>query len=111
MCLRILLVEDQALIRLTVAEFLKAEGGEGMQSTFGYGPDQVGESTRWCHEHMHPDDRERVVRGMAAAIDSCALYWEDRFRYRKADGSYLEVLDRGSVIRDAQGNLFRRRDA
>jgi PAS domain-containing protein len=39
---------------------LETEGvwwGEGMQSTFGYRPEQVGPSTKWCHEHIHPEDR------------------------------------------------------
>jgi len=81
--------------------------GEGMTSTFGYGPDQIGDTTGWCHDHIHPDDRERVVAGMAEAVQSGAPTWEDDFRYRRADGSYVEVYDRGAIIRDVDGTAQR----
>ena len=81
--------------------------GEGMLSTFGYGPEQVGDTTSWCHAHIHPDDRERVVKGMEEAVRSGAPTWEDDFRYRTANGSYLDVYDRGTIIRDGDGNAQR----
>jgi len=81
--------------------------GEGMTSTFGYGVDQIGNSTAWCHDHIHPDDRERVVAGMTDAVQSGSPTWEDDFRYRRADGSYVEVYDRGAIIRDVDGTAQR----
>jgi len=80
---------------------------EGIQSLFGYGADQVGSSTQWCHEHMHPDDRERVVESMTAAVANGDVRWESEFRYRKADGGYLEVHDQGAIVRDAAGKALR----
>ncbi|RMQ51065.1 Signal transduction histidine kinase [Pseudomonas cichorii] len=80
---------------------------EGIQRLFGYGPDQIGEGTSWSNEHIHPEDRERVVAGIARAVESDATLWEDEFRYRAADGSYITVLDRGSIIRDANGTAIR----
>lgn len=81
--------------------------GEGMTSTFGYGADQIGDTTAWCYDHIHPDDRERVVAGMSEAVRSDATTWEDDFRYRRADGTYVEVYDRGAIIRDIDGTPLR----
>lgn len=80
---------------------------EGMQSAFGYGPAQIGESTKWCHEHIHPDDRARVVESMATAVANGSATWEGEFRYLTAAGTYVEVLDRGTIIRDGEGKALR----
>jgi PAS domain S-box-containing protein len=80
---------------------------EGLSALFGYGPDQIGENTEWCHEHIHPEDRERVVGSMTAAVQNGDATWEGEFRYRKADGAYLDVYDRGSIVRDAAGKAVR----
>ena len=81
--------------------------GEGMQSTFGYGPDQIGESTTWCHDHIHPEDRERVVASMGDAVGDGSAIWEAEFRYLASDGRYLDVYDRGAIVRDADGKAVR----
>ncbi len=80
---------------------------EGMSSTFGYGPEAIGDSTLWCHEHIHPDDRARVTQGMAAAVAEGSASWEDEFRYLAASGAYVDVFDRGAILRDADGDALR----
>lgn len=81
--------------------------GEGMRSVFGYGPDQIGPGTQWCHDHIHPDDRARVVASMHDAVANGDVVWEGQFRYRRADNSYANVLDRGAIIRDSDGRALR----
>jgi len=81
--------------------------GEGMQRLFGYGTDQIEESTVWGHDRIHPEDRARVTKGMSEAVADGSTFWEDEFRYRAADGSYITVLDRGSIIRNASGAAVR----
>lgn len=88
-------------------ELDKVWWGEGMQSMFGYGPDQIGETTKWCHDHIHPEDRERVVASMGDAVGDGSAIWEGEFRYLAADGGYLDVHDRGAIIRDADGKAVR----
>lgn len=81
--------------------------GEGMESTFGYGPDEVGPTTEWCHDHIHPDDRERVAASMTKSVEDGSVVWESDFRYRCKGGNYVEVYDRGSIHRDTDGNALR----
>lgn len=80
---------------------------EGMLSVFGYGPEQVGSDTTWCHAHIHPQDRQRVTDGMRRACAGRDVLWRDQFRYRKADGQYAYVVDRGLIVRDAVGKAVR----
>lgn len=76
---------------------------EGVQTLFGYMADQVGSDIEWWHGHIHPDDRARVVAGADAVIHSDDTLWRDAYRFRRADGSYADVFDRGYAIRDDQG--------
>jgi PAS domain S-box-containing protein len=80
---------------------------EGMLPVFGYGRDQIGPDTTWCHEHIHPDDRQRVIEGMQRACANGDVLWRDRLRYRRADGSYAQVDKRGVIVRDDNGAPIR----
>lgn len=65
-------------------------------------------SAHFWEEHIHPEDRERVVRGIGEAIATAGReHWEDEYRFAHADGSYADVLDRGFVFRDGQGGAVR----
>ncbi len=81
---------------------------EGIQTLFGYSANDVGLDITWWYEHIHPEDRERVISGIHAVIDSSESSWSSHaYRYRRADSSYAYVLDRGYVMRDEQGKPIR----
>jgi diguanylate cyclase (GGDEF)-like protein/PAS domain S-box-containing protein len=80
---------------------------EGIQTLFGYGKDEVGTDRDWWYEHIHPEDRSRIAAGVQAFIDAHAKFWSDEYRYRRADGSYALVVDRGFILRDDQNNAVR----
>lgn len=58
-------------------------------------------------ERVHPEDRARVVASLNGAIEQNKASWTDEYRYQKADGSYAEVKDRATFIRDDTGKLLR----
>ena len=58
-------------------------------------------------ERVHPDDRERVMDGVFAAIKGEKNDWSDEYRLGRRDGSYAQVEDRGFIIRDGQGRAVR----
>jgi len=80
---------------------------EGVQTLFGYPSEQIGPDVSWWHEHIHPEDRDRVASAIQAAIDRGAESWSAEYRYRKADGSYALVFDRGYVLHDGDGRATR----
>lgn len=80
---------------------------EGLCTQFGYEPqDRESETSPWV-ERVHPDDYERVVAGVHAVIDGDAERWQCEYRFRRADGTYSEVVGRGAALRDAQGQALR----
>jgi PAS domain S-box-containing protein len=58
-------------------------------------------------EQIHPDDRDRVRSSLREVIYGTSSIWTDEYRFRRFDGSYAEVLDRGHVIRDTTGTAIR----
>jgi PAS domain S-box-containing protein len=81
----------------------------GVYSVFGYGQGEVEETAAWWYEHIHPDDRERVVTGIHTVIDdpAGAQAWRDEYRYLRADGTYAFIVDRGYVARGDGGVAVR----
>jgi PAS domain S-box-containing protein len=80
---------------------------EGLKTLFGYGANEVGHDPTWWREHIHPEDRERVVSGIYTVINGGERFWSDEYRYQRADGSYAHVFDRGYVLRDDSGKPLR----
>ncbi len=66
------------------------------------------QTAAWWTDRVHPEDRERVEAGFFAVVNNPGVdRWRDEYRFRKADGDYAEVIDRGYVMRDDQGNAVR----
>ena len=74
---------------------------EGFQKMFGYAPDEIEPSAESWYRRLHPEDRERVITGVRAAIDGGETFWSDEYRFLRKDGAYAEIYDRGYVIHDA----------
>lgn len=79
-----------------------------IERVFGYGPADVAPTVQWWHNHIHPEDAERVVQGIQLVIDSPEqVSWQDTYRFRRANGTYAYVLDRGHIARNEQGQATR----
>jgi diguanylate cyclase (GGDEF)-like protein/PAS domain S-box-containing protein len=82
--------------------------GDGIQTLFGYSPQEIEPGSESWTNRIHPDDLEPVLRGIHAVIDGDGTtIWADEYRFRRKDGTYATVLDRGFVIRDAQQKAMR----
>lgn len=57
--------------------------------------------------HLHPDDKDRIVKKMKALISSDRKFWSDEYRLLKADGLSMYILDRGRLIYDTTGTPVR----
>lgn len=80
---------------------------EAMTESYGYAPEEIGATGSWWIGHIHPADRERMSASIHAAIDGAAERWSDEYRFRRRDGSYAAIQDRGSVLRNAAGRAVR----
>ncbi|HTI69488.1 MAG TPA: PAS domain S-box protein [Candidatus Limnocylindria bacterium] len=80
---------------------------EGFESLFGYKRDEIDTTLAFWEQLVHPVDAERVHRLFHASLSGGRQVWTDEYRFRRQDGTYAYVLDRGYVIRDAEGKPIR----
>jgi diguanylate cyclase (GGDEF)-like protein/PAS domain S-box-containing protein len=78
-----------------------------LQRRFGLWPDPAESNRAWWMGQIHPDDRARVARTIATTMAGSSTQLRAEYRFRRADGSYAHVLDRGSLIRDKDGKVVR----
>jgi PAS domain S-box-containing protein len=81
---------------------------EGMFELIGTRPEEAEPVADWWWDRVHPEDRQRAEPNRAA-IRSGRIdrYEHEIYRIRHADGRWIEILDRGSVLRDKAGIALR----
>lgn len=80
---------------------------DAMFSLFGYKPSEISKTTNWWEQHIHPDDRERVVSKITKHIENGIENWQDEYRFMCADGTVKNVFDRGFILVDNEGKPYR----
>ncbi|MCE4223262.1 PAS domain S-box protein [Methylobacterium sp. C25] len=80
---------------------------EALGTTYGYDLATVGTTGEWWLDHVHPEDRARVEEDIRSAIAGTGSEWSHEYRFRRADGSYADVLDRGYMVRGKRGEPLR----
>ncbi|MDR7068085.1 PAS domain S-box-containing protein [Pseudoxanthomonas japonensis] len=78
---------------------------EALATLFGHQRSES--SAQWWLDHIHPDDRERIGTSIHAVIDHGGEAWQDEYRFKRADGGYADIFDRGTVLRGAAGEPVR----
>ncbi|MFD2784767.1 PAS domain-containing sensor histidine kinase [Hymenobacter rubripertinctus] len=82
--------------------------GEGYEMLFGYGPQENPEPFSQWAEHVLPAEKQRVVGGLRyMAYETTDWHWQEEYRFRRADGSWAWVYDRGYILRDEHGRPVR----
>jgi len=79
----------------------------GIENVFGYTPDQVGSSSKWWFDKIHPEDTIKMSIKLYSFIEQKTEKWQDQYRFRCSDGSYKYVLDRGFILKDENGKSVR----
>jgi PAS domain S-box-containing protein len=82
---------------------------EGGPEVFGYEPGALPPGIDWWYDHIHPEDRSPVTASVRAVIDGAGdgHAWRGEYRFRRGDGSWAHVVDRGYVVRDGAGRPLR----
>jgi len=80
---------------------------DGITSLFGHRKEDVRGDILWWVEQLHPDDRDPVHDSIQAVADGDGHSWTAEYRFRRADGNYADVHDRGHVMRDPVGKAVR----
>ncbi|GGB56697.1 PAS domain S-box protein [Blastomonas aquatica] len=85
----------------------RVEWNEAVSVLFGYTAEQVTPTADWWVANIHPDDRVRVERDIQQVIDGDRDQWTAEYRFRRSDGTFADVFDRGHVFRDQNGEAVR----
>ncbi|HEX6629176.1 MAG TPA: PAS domain S-box protein [Gemmatimonadaceae bacterium] len=80
---------------------------DSVETVFGHKQNKIFPEIQWWYDHIHPEDRDRVVGGIHAVLENGGTSWSDTYRYRRADGKYANVMDRGYIARDPSGAALR----
>ena len=77
---------------------------EGLQRLSGYSPEEVPPKPEWWTSLIHPDDMPTLKRHFQE--DSPPEFREE-YRFLHREGHYVNVVEQGSLIRDAEGKIRR----
>ncbi|MCV2483722.1 PAS domain-containing sensor histidine kinase [Flavobacterium sp. SH_e] len=80
---------------------------KGIEGVFGYDPEEVGKTSKWWFDKIHPEDSIRMSIKLYSFIEQKTEKWQDQYRFRCADGTYKYVLDRGFLLKDENGRAIR----
>ncbi|MFN4198693.1 MAG: sensor histidine kinase [Flavobacterium sp.] len=80
---------------------------KGIFGIYGYAKEEVGDSSKWWFDRIHPEDSMRVSVSLYSFLEQKTERWQDEYRFMCADGSYRFVFDRGFLVKDEQGNAVR----
>jgi PAS domain S-box-containing protein len=81
--------------------------GEGAEQLFGLTREQLGNVLGSWAGRIHPEDHDRVYAELRNAVEGDADTFTAEYRFRRGDGSYANLLDRGHIIRDTHGRAAR----
>ena len=79
----------------------------GIEGIFGYNQEEVGKTSKWWFDKIHPEDSIRMSIKLYSFIEQKTEKWQDQYRFRCADGTYKYVLDRGFLLKDEKGRAIR----
>jgi two-component system CheB/CheR fusion protein len=58
-------------------------------------------------QHIHPEDQQLVKDAFSSVLQGTAKEFNVAYRFRRSDGEYAHVLDRGTLLLDDQGMPYR----
>jgi len=80
---------------------------EGMESVFGYPLSELPAGEESWTAHIHPEDKNRVVRSLEQARNGDQTHWLEEYRFFDASGRVRYVLDQGHIFRDDAGDALK----
>jgi PAS domain S-box-containing protein len=80
---------------------------EGLYRLIGIHPEAVPAAKEWWAERIHPEDLAYIQTVLTSIFEGNSDRYEFEYRVRHCDGRWLNVWDRGYLIRNQQGQLKR----
>jgi two-component system cell cycle sensor histidine kinase/response regulator CckA len=80
---------------------------DSLEVLFGYQARDIKPSFEFWYDRIHPDEREKIVASQFATLDAGRRFWSGEYRFRRADDTYAEVIDRAHALYDENGKAIR----
>lgn len=82
--------------------------GEGFNILFGEEIAGTHDTYNRWRDNIHPEDRDRVISVYSNMLASPSEYFfESEYRFIRKDGRLFYLLDKGTILRDIEGNAIR----
>ncbi len=76
---------------------------DALFTQYGYKRTKTVATLEWWTSHVHPDDAFLIENKVTDLFAGKTNSWQCDYRFRRADGGYNYVHDRGLLLRDADG--------
>ncbi len=80
---------------------------QGVDTLLGYEASSIELHIGFWEERVHPSDRTRTLNNIGEALAGATENWSGEYRFRLADGNYIQVLERAAIVRDQSGRAVR----
>jgi PAS domain S-box-containing protein len=75
---------------------------------FGIAEHEKNDKLDLWESRLHPEDADRVLQSLRKALRNRKInHWSAEYRFRKKDGTYADVLDKGFMIRNKEHKVVR----
>lgn len=78
----------------------------GLEGLLGHPAAAAGKIAFWFN-HIHPDDLDRIQKSLRETFAGKSDRWMGEYRFERANGEYLYILERALIERDARGTAVR----
>ena len=79
---------------------------QGLTSLLGYAASAENQLSFW-QKNVHPADRTRASASIREALAGTGDHWSGEYRFRRADGTDINILERALILRDNDGAASR----
>lgn len=69
-----------------------------LEGMLGYKPGQLEKGLNGWFSQVHPDDQDRIRKGINQALNQGRGQWSDEYRVARADGTYAFVFNRAYIL-------------
>ena len=80
---------------------------QGLRCLLGYDPATTAADISFWRKNIHPEDTSRISASIQEALTAVTDHWSGEYRFRRSDGTYLYLLERAAILRDADSGTVR----
>jgi signal transduction histidine kinase len=82
--------------------------GDSFETRYGYQINEASKQLAFWEQHIHPEDHDRVMGIVHSIInDHASHYWNMEYRFVTAANTYIHIVDKSYIIRNAKGKAIR----